>query len=221
MQGRGTIDALGDDLRLVLNADDLERVYKDNVKGVIFDFQDTTSIGGDLNRLDMFHNMGLRIVQLTYNLRNLVGDGCTERYKTGLTYFGIEVVERLNELNMVVDVSHCSQQVGWDAIKFSKSPIMVTHSTSNAVCYHDRGKDDDLAKAVADNGGFFGVAAIAGFVKNDINATLDDYVDHVEHLIDVMGIDNVGIASDKCGPGPGTETTVSYTHLTLPTIYSV
>ena len=206
MQGRGTIDALGEDLRLVLNADDLERVYKDNVKGVIFDFQDTTSIGGDLNRLDMFHNMGLRIVQLTYNLRNLVGDGCTERYKTGLTYFGIEVVERLNELNMVVDVSHCSQQVGWDAIKFSKSPIMVTHSTSNAVCYHDRGKDDDLAKAVADNGGFFGVAAIAGFVKNDINATLDDYVDHVEHLIDVMGIDNVGIASDKCGPGPGTET---------------
>ena len=206
MQGRGTIDALGEDLRLVLNADDLERVYKDNVKGVIFDFQDTTSIGGDLDRLDMFHNMGLRIVQLTYNLRNLVGDGCTERYKTGLTYFGIEVVERLNELKMVVDVSHCSQQVGWDAIKFSKSPIMVTHSTSNAVCYHDRGKDDDLAKAVADNGGFFGVAAIAGFVKNDINATLDDYVDHVEHLINIMGIDNVGIASDKCGPGPGTET---------------
>ena len=206
MQGRGTVDALGNNFRLVLNADDLESVYRDNAKGIIFDFQDTTCIGGDLGRLDMFHNMGLRIVQLTYNLRNLVGDGCTERYKTGLTYFGIEVVERLNELNMVVDVSHSSQQVGWDAIKFSKSPIMVTHSTSNAVCYHDRGKDDDLARAVADSGGFFGVAAIAGFVKNDTNATLDDYVDHVEHLIDVMGIDNVGIASDKCGPGPGTET---------------
>ena len=78
----------------MLTADDLEQVYKDRAKGIIFDFQDTTPIGGDLDRLDLFHDMGLRIVQLTYNLRNLVGDGCTERYKTGLTYFGIEVVER-------------------------------------------------------------------------------------------------------------------------------
>ena len=190
----------------MLTADDLEQVYKDRERGIIFDFQDTTSIGGDLERLDLFHDMGLRIVQLTYNLRNLVGDGCTERYKTGLTYFGIEVVERLNELKMMVDVSHCSQQVGWDAIRFSKSPVIVTHSASNAVCYHDRGKDDDLAKAIADNGGFFGVAAIAGFIRDDTNATLDDFADHVEHLVDVMGIDHVGIGSDKCGPGPGTET---------------
>ena len=205
-QGRATVDAMGEAVRLVLTADDLEQVYKDRVRGIIFDFQDTTAIGGDLDRLDLFHDMGLRIVQLTYNLRNLVGDGCTERYKTGLTYFGIEVVERLNELKMMVDVSHCSQQVGWDAIKFSRSPVIVTHSTSNAVCYHDRGKDDDLAKAVADNGGFFGVAAIAGFIRDDTNATLDDFADHVEHLVDVMGIDHVGVGSDKCGPGPGTET---------------
>ncbi len=205
-QGRATVDAMGEDVRLVLTADDLEQVYKNRAKGIIFDFQDTTSIGGDLDRLDLFHDMGLRIVQLTYNLRNLVGDGCTERYKTGLTYFGIEVVERLNELKMMVDVSHCSQQVGWDAIKFSRSPVIITHSASNAVCYHDRGKDDDLAKAIADNGGFFGVAAIAGFIRDDTNATLDDFADHVEHLVDVMGIDHVGIGSDKCGPGPGTET---------------
>ena len=205
-QGRATVDAMGDAVRLVLTADDLEQVYKDRVRGIIFDFQDTTSIGGDLDRLDLFHDMGLRIVQLTYNLRNLVGDGCTERYKTGLTYFGIEVVERLNELKMMVDVSHCSQQVGWDAIKFSRSPVIVTHSASNAVCYHDRSKDDDLAKAIADNGGFFGVAAIAGFIRDDTNATLDDFADHVEHLVDVMGIDHVGVGTDKCGPGPGTET---------------
>ena len=205
-QGRATVDAMGDDVRLVLTANDLEQVYKDRVRGIIFDFQDTTPIGGDLDRLDLFHDMGLRIVQLTYNLRNLVGDGCTERYKTGLTYFGVEVVERLNELKMMVDVSHCSQQVGWDAIKFSKSPVIVTHSASTAVCYHDRGKDDDLAKAIADNGGFFGVAAIAGFIRDDTSATLDDFADHVEHLVDVMGIDHVGVGSDKCGPGPGTET---------------
>ena len=149
--------------------------------------------------------MGLRVVQLTYNLRNLVGDGCTERYKTGLTYYGIEVVNRLNELGMLVDVSHCSEHVGFDAVECSTSPVIVTHSASSAICYHDRGKSDELARAIADNGGFFGVAAIGGFLRSDFDATLEDFADHVQHLVNVLGIDHVGIGSDKCGPGPGTE----------------
>ncbi len=209
-QARAMIDALGGQLRLVLTANDIERVHRDGVRGVIFDFQDTTPFGGDLDRIALFHNLGLRVVQLTYNLRNLVGDGCTERYNTGLTYFGHAVVERLNELRMLVDVSHCSQQVGWDALEVSNSPIVVTHSTSNAVCYHDRGKDDDLARAIAQRGGFFGVAAIGGFIRDRAGATLDHFVDHVEHLVDVMGIDHVGIGCDKCGPGPGTESNIEF-----------
>ncbi len=206
----GMIGALGGELRLVLTADGIEQAYRDGVRGVIFDFQDTTPFGSDLDRIDLFYNMGLRVVQLTYNLRNLVGDGCTERYKTGLTYFGIKVVERLNERRMAVDVSHCSEQVGWDALEVSSAPIIVSHSASNAVCYHDRGKGDDLARAIAQRGGLFGVAAIGGFLQADTGATLDDFVDHVEHLVDVMGIDHVGIGSDKCGPGPGTESNYEF-----------
>ena len=209
-EARAIIDAMGDDLRLVLTADDAERAYADGKRGVILDFQDGSPFGSDLERVDTFYNMGLRVVQLTYNLRNLIGDGCTERYKTGLTYFGIEVVKRLNELNMIVDVSHCSQQVGWDALEFSSSPVIVTHSASNGVCYHDRGKDDDLAKAIADKGGFFGVAAIGAFVFEEPGATIEHFVDHVEHLVDVVGIDHVGIGSDKCGPGPGTESNIIF-----------
>ena len=209
-QARAMVDALEDEVRLVLTADDIERVYSDGKRGVIFDFQDTTPFGSDLGRIELFRNLGLRVVQLTYNLRNLVGDGCTERYKTGLTYFGIEVVERLNELNMAVDVSHCSEQVGWDAIEHSTSPVIITHSASNAICYHDRGKGDKLAKAIADQGGYFGVAAIGGFLSETTEATLDHFVDHVEHLVDVMGIDHVGIGCDKCGPGPGTESNVLF-----------
>ena len=209
-QARAMIDALEDDVRLVLTADDIERVYKDGKRGVIFDFQDTTPFGSDLGRIELFRNLGLRVVQLTYNLRNLVGDGCTERYKTGLTYYGIEVIGRLNELNMAVDVSHCSQQVGWDAIEASTSPVIITHSASNAICYHDRGKGDELAKAIADQGGYFGVAAIGGFLSETTEATLDHFVDHVEHLVDVMGMDHVGIGCDKCGPGPGTESNVLF-----------
>ena len=209
-QARGMIDALDGALRLVLKADDIERAYRDGVRGVIFDFQDGTPFGSDLGRIDLFYDLGLRVVQLTYNLRNLLGDGCTERYKTGLTYFGREVVERLNGLRMAVDVSHCSEQVGWDALEVSTAPIIVTHSASNGVCYHDRGKGDDLARAIADKGGFFGVAAIGGFLYEGTGATLDHFVDHVEHLVDVMGIDHVGIGSDKCGPGPGTESKTEF-----------
>ena len=209
-QARAIIDALDGELRLVLNAAAVEGVHADGKRGVIFDFQDTTPFGSDLGRIDLFYDLGLRVVQLTYNLRNLVGDGCTELYRTGLACFGREVVERLNEKRMAVDVSHCSEQVGWDALEVSAAPIIVTHSASNGVCYHDRGKGDGLAKAIADGGGFFGVAAIGGFLYEGTGATLDHFVDHVEHLVDVMGIDHVGIGSDKCGPGPGTESSLAF-----------
>lgn len=209
-QARAMLDALDDEVRLILTADDIENAYRDGKRGVIFDFQDTTPFGTDLGKIELFRNIGLRVVQLTYNLRNLVGDGCTERYKTGLTYFGIEMVERLNDLNMAIDVSHCSEQVGWDAIEVSTSPVIITHSASNAICYHDRGKGDELARAISDNGGYFGVAAIAGFISETTEATLDHFVDNIEHLVDVMGIDHVGIGCDKCGPGAGTESNVLF-----------
>ena len=207
-EAHGILNALEGERFLVLKADDIETAHRSGRFGL--DFQDTTPFGSDLKRIELFYNLGLRVVQLTYNLRNLAGDGCTEKHKSGLTYFGREIVERLNEMNMVVDVSHCSEQVGWDALDISTAPIMVTHSASAAVCYHDRGKSDALARAIADKGGFFGVAVIAGFLQESTEATLDDFADHVEHLVDVMGIDHVGIGSDKTGPGPGTESQIQY-----------
>ena len=209
-QGRAIVDAMGDNMMPVLSADDIQRAHRDNKRGIIFDFQDTTPFGSDLGRIELFRDLGLRVVQLTYNLRNLAGDGCTEIHKSGLSYFGRAMVERLNELSMVVDVSHCSEQVGWDALEVSTAPIMVTHSASSTFCYHDRGKTDELARAVSDKGGFFGVAVIAGFLQEGTEATLDDFADHLEHLVDVMGIDHVGIGTDKAGPGPGTESLIEY-----------
>jgi len=204
-QAKRYIKALDGELNLILNSQDIQDTFAFNKRGLILDFQDTIPFGTNLDNIDYFHKLGLRVVQLTYNLRNLVGDGCTERYQTGLSYFGKTVVERLNNLNMAIDVSHCSQQVGWDALKVSTSPIIITHSSSNQICYHDRGKDDDLAKAVADKGGFFGVVIVPGFIQNNGTiATLDDFAKHVVHLVNVMGIDHVGIGSDMCANGPET-----------------
>ena len=210
-QARGIIDSLDGELRLVLKADDIEETYAERKRGLILDFQDTLAFGINLDRVDTFYHLGLRVVQLTYNLSNFVGDGCTELTKAGLTYFGKSMVEKLNSLNMAVDVSHCSQQVGWDALDISTSPIIITHSNSNTIAKHDRAKDDDLAKAVADAGGFFGVTIVPGFMQeNEHLGTLDDFATQVEHLVNVMGIDHVCVGTDKMGPGPGTDSLFEY-----------
>ena len=205
------INSIPEKLMLVTTADHIIEAHETGKYGIIFDFQDTTPFGTDLNKVDFFYNLGLRVVQLTYNLRNLVGDGCTEIHKSGLSYFGKELVSKLNDMKMLVDVSHCSEQVGWDAMETSNAPVVITHSTSAAVCKHDRGKGDKLAKAIADNGGFFGVVIIPGFIQNETpNATLDHWALHMEHLVNVMGIDHVCVGTDKMGPGPGTDSLFEY-----------
>jgi membrane dipeptidase len=199
-QAQAIVDALRDKLVLVRRAADIEQAHAEGKHGIVVDFQDTIAFGDDLERIECFYHLGLRMVQLTYNLQNLVGDGCTERYQGGLTYFGREVVRRLNELGILVDISHCSEQVGWDALEVSTAPVVVSHSASKAVARHDRGKSDELARAVAERGGYFGVVVVPGFISERPEATLEDFVRHVEHLVDVCGIDHVGIGTDKMGP---------------------
>lgn len=209
-QAHAVVEALDGELLLCRTAADIERAHATRKHGLVLDFQNTTPYVDSLDRINHFHNLGVRMVQLTYNLRNLVGDGCTETNQGGLSYFGREVVRRLNDLHTLVDVSHCSEQVGWDALKISTAPVIVSHSASKAVCYHDRGKTDELARAIADRGGYFGVVVIPGFISDKKEPTLDDFAAHVEHLVDVCGIDHVGIGTDKAGPGPGTESMIVY-----------
>ena len=204
------VDALNEHMLIARTAADIERAHAENRHGVVIDFQNTIAIGDDLDRIDLFHGLGLRMVQLTYNLQNLVGDGCTETYQAGLTWFGREMVARLNAANILVDVSHCSEQVGWDAMSVSTAPVIVSHSSSAAVAKHDRGKSDELAKAIAEQGGYFGVVAIPGFIRETPGASIDDVVKQIEHLVNVCGIDHVGIGTDKAGPGPRTSSMVEY-----------
>ena len=209
-QARSMIDAMSDNMKLILNSKDIATIQSQNKIGLIIDFQNTTPFGDNLHRIDLFHNLGLRMCQLTYNNANLVGGGCTDMNKTGLTNFGKSVVERLNQLNIIVDVSHCSEEVGWDSMKISNSPVIVSHASSSSLCYHDRGKSDTFAKAIADQGGFLGVVTIPGFIQDTYTATLDDIADHIVHLTNVMGIDHVGIGTDKAGPGPGTDSMIEW-----------
>ena len=117
----------------------------------------------------------------------------------GLSEFGRQVVERLNELGIIIDVSHCGPNTSMDAIEASKAPIMATHTFARALSNHDRAKGDDILKAVAENGGYLGVLALAGFLGAGPETTITDWLNHVDYIVKLVGVDHVGIGTDFFG----------------------
>jgi membrane dipeptidase len=163
--------------------------------GIVFGFQDTTPYGTDLTAIDAFHDFGVRVVQLTYNVRNLVGDGCLEPGNAGLSTFGHAVVERLNELGTIVDLSHCGKRTTAEGIRASRAPVGITHSGANAVAPHPRSKDDEELRAMADGGGVIGIYLMPFLTPGRVPTT-EDVMAHIEHALNVCGEDHVGIGSD-------------------------
>jgi membrane dipeptidase len=182
-----------------LRAADIERAYRENKRAIILNFQNLDHIGADIDLLDRFYRMGVRIMQLTYNMRNAIGCGCTEATDTGLTEFGRRVVERLNTLGTLIDLSHCGPKTSMDAILHSTKPVAFTHTFARRLYAHDRGKDDDLLKAVAERGGYVGILAVPGFITAREKTTIDDFLDHVDYVVDLVGMDSVGLGTDFFG----------------------
>ena len=174
---------------------DLRAAKESGRFGVIYGFQDATALEGDLERLELFHNFGVQIVQLTYNVRNRLGDGCLEPANGGLSNFGRQVVERMNTLGMMVDLSHCGQRTTAEGIEASTQPVAITHSGCNGVYRHPRSKDDRELRRLADKGGVLGIYMMP-FLNAEGPATLEHFMQHVEHAIQVCGEDHVGVGSD-------------------------
>jgi len=187
-----------------VTTEDIKQAKTQGKRAIIMFLQDSEYFGRDLDKLQILYDLGVRIIQLTYNLRNLIGSGCTERTDGGLSLFGIEVVKRMNELGILVDLSHCGYQTTMDALEFSSAPVAVTHSCSRKVYDHVRGKTDEQIEALAAKNGYFGVLAVPGFIT-DISqkeASLNDVLDHIDHVVGIMGTDKVGIGSDRFGVRP-------------------
>jgi membrane dipeptidase len=174
---------------------DLETAKKTKRLGLIYGFQNPAAIGEDLSRVDLFKAFGLRIVQLTYNTRNLYGDGCLQPENGGLTPLGRNLVAELNDKKLIVDLGHVGQQTTADAIQASRVPVAISHSGCRAVADRPRSKRDEELKAMADKGGVVGIYLMP-FLSMNGAATGDDVIKHLEHAINVCGEDHVGIGSD-------------------------
>lgn len=197
----------------IYQPDDVETAFQEKKCGMIINFQNTQPIGDDIENLDVFFNLGVRVIQLTYNLRNLVGDGCTERSDGGLSYFGERVVHRMNDLGIVIDTSHCGDQTTLDAIETSRTPVAISHTFARALSDHPRGKTDDQLKALAARGGYVGVCVVPFFLTNGGNGSVDLVAEHIRYIADLIGPEHVGIGTDftrswelpgdptKTGPG--------------------
>lgn len=186
-------------LLLATSANDYVRAKKENKTAIMLGFQNATMVEDSIENLDKLYKAGTRWIQLTYNERNLLGDGCTERTNAGLSDFGIEVVERMNELGIIVDVSHCGKQTTIDGIKFSKYGASINHSMCEALYKnHPRAKTDDQIRAMADKGGVIGIICLGYMIGPNLGTetTLETYVDHIAHAVKVGGIDHVGLGAD-------------------------
>lgn len=190
------IDGQPDALMQVVDVADVARAKAAGRLGVILGFQGAEPIGDDLNMLGLYRRLGVRIVQLTYNFRNLVGCGCQEQEDTGVSDFGRRAVAEMNRLGMLVDLSHCGPRTTLEAIEASSRPVAFTHANALALCPHPRNKSDDALKALAARGGVAGAVIFPPLLTCGATAVLDDYVRMIDYLVNLIGIDHVGLGPD-------------------------
>jgi membrane dipeptidase len=149
-----------------------------------------------LDEVDKFYKLGQRVSQLTY-CGNKLGGGCADASNVGLTSYGAEVVARMNQLGMAIDLSHCSDRTTQDAIEASAKPALVTHSNCRALnAGSARCKTDEAIAKLAAKGGVFGVTMVRSFVRSYGRVTMENVLDHIDHLVDLVGVEHVGIGSD-------------------------
>ncbi len=187
-----------DKILLALSAKDFESAKKSGRTAVLMNFQDATMLEGDADNVEALHALGMRSFQLTYNYRNLLGDGCLERTNAGLSEFGVEVVERMNKVGVMVDLSHCGRQTTLDGIEFSAKPVALTHTMCAGLREHPRAKPDEAIRACAEKGGVIGIAALGYFIGPDPGGetTIEHYADHIEHAVKIAGHEHVGLSTD-------------------------
>ena len=186
-----------DDLLIqVHRASDITRAKETDRVGIILGWQNTSGIEDQLSYLHLFRDLGVRVMQLTYNTQNLVGSGCWETRDGGLSDFGREVIDAMNALGILVDLSHVGNETSAQAISHSSQPVAYTHVAPAGLHEHARNKTDAELRNIVEYGGFVGMAPYASFLPWGADTTLDNCVEVFDYVINVIGEDSVGIGTD-------------------------
>lgn len=195
MHMRKLIRENSDIAQLVRSTADIHSAYEQGKSGIILGFQNAHAIEDKLSNIEVFHDLGVRIIQLTYNTQNLVGTGCYER-DGGLSGYGVEVLEEMNRLGIVCDLSHCGARTAQEAIEASKQPVCYSHTAPAGLKDHPRNKTDEQLRHIAENGGFVGVTMFASFLARGAESTADDFAEAIVYVMNIVGEASVGIGTD-------------------------
>ncbi|MCC2603664.1 dipeptidase [Sphingopyxis yananensis] len=164
---------------------------------VFYLFQNSTQFGRDLNNVDKFYQLGVRSAQLTYNDQNWAGSGCKELGANGLTLFGRDLIDRMNQCGMLLDLSHVNMQTMGEAIRHSAKPVIISHTALSSVHTNTRNTSDENLRLLAQRGGVVGICQIRPFLTQLRDGALEDYFRHIDHAVNICGSDHVGIGSDR------------------------
>ena len=183
-----------------VSASDIRAAKNAGKVAVLFEFQNTSPLEENLDFVGLFNELGIKIMQLTYNNQNAAGSGCYETSDGGLTRWGRELVREMNTVGVLVDLSHVGERTSLEAIDFSRRPVSMTHANPSSftgkTALWQRTKSDATLKALAARGGVVGLAAYPNMLKGGRDATLEEFSEMVAYTADLVGIDHVGIGSD-------------------------
>jgi membrane dipeptidase len=192
----GFVGRNSDVFSLIGRAEDIDHAKAKKKIAVIMGLQNADEFR-EPKDVEAFYQLGLRCAQLTYNTQNLIGSGSTERVDGGISDYGIQIIKAMNEVGMLVDVSHSGDRTTLDAIELSPKPIAFTHSNCRALNNHPRLKTDEAIRKLAAKGGVMGITGVRNFVKDKEPTTVEDIVDHIDHVVKLVGIEHVGIGTDS------------------------
>ncbi len=192
---RKLMEESSDLVRPVHTTADIQRAKQEGKTGIIFGFQNAHAFEDQIGYVDIFKQLGVGIVQMCYNTQNLVGTGCYER-DGGLSDFGREIVAEMNRVGMMCDLSHVGSKTSEEVILESKQPVCYSHCLPSGLKEHPRNKTDEELKFIADHGGFVGVTMFTPFLRAGVNATVDDYVEAIDYVMNIVGEDAIGIGTD-------------------------
>lgn len=201
---KNTLDRHGDVIRQARNADEIEQNYKDGYVSAVVTMEDGVAVRGDMAKLDSFYDKGIRALALTWNFENCFGfpnSKDPEIMKKGLKDFGKEAVLHMQDIGMLVDVSHLNDGGFWDVYKLAKVPFIASHSNARDVCNHTRNLTDDMIKALHEKGGCMGLNMLPGFLseKDEQQNHIDDMVAMIQHEKEVGTIEVVALGTDFDG----------------------